>query len=241
MTGRLVRGELIKIRTTRTPLVFAAASVALTAANVGIVTLASGTLDEVGEKEEALSGMPILLLLLGAVGVAGEFRHRTAAPAALASGASRERLLLARATAYAIVGLVVGSAMVAVSLGAGLPLVARQPGPDLSAREATVVAVGLLTSSVLATMIGVAVGALVRNQVLAAVGALILTFVVNPLLDLVRQDASDYTPLGAVGVLTRMSHGPDRLCLTAAAIVLGAWTVGLLCAALAGERRRDLA
>ncbi|MCK9926611.1 ABC transporter permease [Frankia sp. Mgl5] len=238
---RLVRGELIKIVSTRTALAFAVTSVALTAANAMIVALASGTLDEVGEKEEALSGMPILLLLLGAVGAAGEFRHRTAAPAALASGASRERLLLARAMAYSITGLVVGTLMVAVSLGAGLPLLSRQPGPDLSAGEMTGVAVGLLGSSVLATMIGVAVGALLRNQILAAVGVLILTFVMNPLLDRVRDGSSDYTPLGAVAVLTRMVHGPARISLAAAAIVLGAWTVGLMAAALAGERRRDLA
>ncbi|KPM53710.1 ABC transporter permease [Frankia sp. R43] len=239
--SRLVRGELIKVASTRTVLAFASASVALTASNVLIVALAAGTLDDVGEKEEALSGMPILLLLLGAVGAAGEFRHRTAAPAALASGASHERLLLARATAYTITALAVGMLMVAVSLGAGLPLLARQPGPDLSVGEATAVAVGLLGSSVLATMIGVAVGALLRNQVLAAVGALILTFVVNPLLDRVREGLSDYTPLGAVAVLTRMVHGPARISLGAAAIVLGAWAVGLMAVALAGERRRDLA
>ncbi|MBL7502663.1 ABC transporter permease [Frankia sp. CNm7] len=239
--SRLVRGELIKVLSTRTALAFTAASVGLTAANVVVVALASGTLDEVGEKEEALSGMPILLLLLGAVGAAGEFRHRTAAPAALASGASRERLLLARAVAYAIAGLVAGTLMVGVSLGAGLPLLARQPGPDLGAGEIAGVAGGLLASSVLATVIGVAVGALVRDQILAAVGALVLTFVVNPLIDLLREGASDYTPLGAVAVLTRMAHGTGRVSLTAAAVVLAAWAAGLLAAAVAGERRRDLA
>jgi hypothetical protein len=139
------------------------------------------------------------------------------------------------------VGLVIGTLMVAVSLGGGLPLLARQPGPDLSLGEVTGVAVALLASSAVATMIGVAVGALVRNQILAAVGTLILTFVVNPLLDLTREGASDYTPLGAVAVLTRMSHGPARLSLATAAVVLGSWTVGLMAAALAGERRRDLA
>ncbi len=239
--SRLIRGELLKIVSTRTAVAFAVASIALTAANVVIVALASGTLDEVGEKEEALSGMPILLLVLGAVGAAGEFRHRTAAPAALASGASREGLLAARATAYAVAGLIIGLLMVAVSLGFGLPLLGRQPGPGLTAQEVTGVAAGLLGSSALATMIGVAVGALVRNQILAAVGALILTFVVNPLLDLTRAGTSDYTPFGAVAVLTRMVHGSAHLSLPAAAVVLGAWTAGLLAAALVGERRRDLA
>lgn len=239
--SRLIRGELIKISSSRAMLGFAAASVALTVANVVIVALASGTLDEVGEKEEALSGMPILLLLLGAVGAAGEFRHRTAAPAALASGASQEHLLLARATAYAVAGLAVGILMVRVSLAAGLPLLARQPGPELDVGEVTAVAAGCLASAVLATVLGVAVGALVRNQVLAVVGALILTFVVNPLIDIVKEGASDYTPLGAVAVLTRMAHGPGRLPLAAAATVLIIWTVGVMAAAMAGERWRDLA
>ena len=47
-----------------------------------IIAVASGTLNDVPEKEEALSGLPILLLLWGLVGAAGEYRHRTAAPAA---------------------------------------------------------------------------------------------------------------------------------------------------------------
>ncbi|ABW14757.1 ABC-type multidrug transport system ATPase component-like protein [Parafrankia sp. EAN1pec] len=70
----------------------------------------------------------------------------------------------------------------------------------------------LVHSAVLATVLGVAIGALVRNQVLAVVGA-----------------------------LTRMAHGPGRLPLAAAATVLIIWTVGVMAAAMAGERWRDLA
>lgn len=81
--SHLVRGELIKTVTTRTVLGFAVGGVAFTVVNVLAVAVASGTLDEVPEKEEALSGLPILLLLWGLVGAAGEYRHRTAAPAAL--------------------------------------------------------------------------------------------------------------------------------------------------------------
>lgn len=54
--------------------------IAFTVLNAVIVALASGTIDEVPEKEEALAGLPILLLLWGLVGAAGEYRHRTAAP-----------------------------------------------------------------------------------------------------------------------------------------------------------------
>lgn len=63
--SRLLRGELIKTVTTRTVLGFAVGTVAFAALNALVVAAWSGTLDEVAEKEEALSAMPVLLLLWG--------------------------------------------------------------------------------------------------------------------------------------------------------------------------------
>jgi ABC-2 type transport system permease protein len=78
MNRRLLRGELRKLLTTRTLLAYALADVAMSLFNVVVVTVASGDLDELGEKQEALASLPILLLLPGLVGAAGEYRHRTA-------------------------------------------------------------------------------------------------------------------------------------------------------------------
>jgi hypothetical protein len=53
----LLRGELLKSLTTRALWGFTAGGIAFTVLNAVIVALASGTLDEVPEKEEALSGL----------------------------------------------------------------------------------------------------------------------------------------------------------------------------------------
>ena len=234
---RLLKGELQKLLSTRTLLGYAIAGVALTVANVVIVALASGELDEVGEKQEALAGLPILLLVLGLV---GEHRHRTAAPAALVARVDRGRLLSVRIAAYALAGLAVGGLMVAVSLGLGLALLADQPGPALTVGEVVPVAAGCLAAAVLSAIMGAALGALVRNQVAGVVGALMLNFVMNPLIAIVDESAAEYTPFGASAVLAGMTHNTP-LSAPAAALVLVAWTLPLVAAATILERRRDLA
>jgi hypothetical protein len=235
----LVRGELIKAVTTRTVFGYAALGVALAIANVLILTL-SKHLVTAEDKQEAIAGLPLLLILFGLVGAAGEYRHRTAAPAALAAGGRRGRLLLARASAYALAGLALGALSAAVSLVLGLPLLSREPGPGLGSTEVAGVAAGTILGAALCAIMGAAAGALVRNQVTGVVGALILMFVAMPLLNIASQTAAELTPFGAAVVLGGDPTG-ETLSWGGAGLVLAAWTVPLLWAAIAVERRRDLA
>jgi ABC-2 type transport system permease protein len=235
----LIRGELIKTVTTRTLFGYAGVGVALVIANVLIVTQFSSTLDHVSDKREAIAGLPILLLLLGLVGAAGEYRHRTAAPAALVAGRSRGRLLLARAGAYAVTGLGVAGLMVGVSLALGLPLLASEPGPSLGSEDVAAVVGGSLFAAALSAVMGVAVGALVRNQVAAVVGTLIVIFVVTPLLNVVDETWIEFLPWGAAAVLAGEPH--EKLSWGGAAAILAACTAPLLIAAILAERRRDVA
>lgn len=236
----LLRGELSKTLSTRTLLAFLIGGVAFAALNVVIVTVASGTLHTVSEKQEALSCLPILVLAWGLVGAAGEYRHRTAAPAALVARRGRGTLLLARFAAYAVTGLGLGAVTTGVSLAIGLPLLRDQPGPGLAATEIGSVAVGNLAACVLSVVIGAALGALIRNQIVGVVVLLVLNFAVNPLLASVSEGLSNLTPFGASSVLSRMTHD-TTLTVVAAGAVLAAWTVVVAAAALASERGRDLA
>jgi hypothetical protein len=235
----LIRGELIKTVSTRTLLGYAVIGVTLAIANVVIVTQFSGDLDTVSDKQEAIAGLPIIVLLFGLVGATGEYRHRTAAPAALAAGRDRALLLLARAGAYAVTGLAVGALMVAVALVLGLPLLAAHPGPGLGSHDVALVAGGSLIAAALSAIMGVAVGALARNQVAGVVGALILAFVVSPLIATIDETAVEFTPFGAAFALAgdpqagTLSWGED-------ALLLVAWTLPLMIAAILAERRRDL-
>lgn len=191
------------------------------------------------DKKEALGGLPLLVLLLAIVGAAGEYRHRTAAPAALVAGRDAGRLLVARAGAYAVAGAAVAALATVITLAVGLPLLADRPGPVVSAGDVALIAGGSLVAAALLAVFGVALGALVRNQVVAVTGTLIVIFVVLPLVQALSGTILDLTPFGAAqGVagagLTTLSTG-------AAAVVLVSWTLVALVAAVVGERRRDIA
>jgi ABC-2 type transport system permease protein len=235
----LLRGELIKVVTTRTVLGYAALGVAVAIANALIITL-SRDLTTAADKQEAIAGIPMLLILFGLVGAAGEYRHRTAAPAAVAAGGRRGRLLLARAGAYALTGIILGALATAVALTLGLPLLSGEPGPSLGSGQIAAVATGSVVGAALCAIMGVAAGALVRSQVAGVVGALTLMFIATPLLIQVNEKAAELTPFGAAVTLAG-DPTADKLSWGSAGLVLAAWTLPLLLAATAVERRRDLA
>ena len=181
MTGML-RGELGKTFSTRTLYAFALAGAAFGALNAVIIGAASGELDSLEEKKEALTSLPVLLLVWGLVGVAGEYRHRTAAPAVLAAPSGRRSVLGVRILAYTATGLLLGLIISAVSLAIALPLLQDMPGEQLASADLGAVVAANVVGSVLATILGAALGALIRNQVAGVVVALILDFAVVPLL-----------------------------------------------------------
>ncbi|GAA3222382.1 hypothetical protein [Actinocorallia longicatena] len=236
----LLRGELIKTVTTRTALAFALGGIAFTVLNVLMITKASGTLDDLHEKEEALSGLPILLLLWGLVGAAGEYKHRTAAPAALVARHGRATALMARIAAYALTALLIGGLMIAISVGLALPLLADHPGTPLTAGGVTAIAASDLAAFVLSAIMGAAIGALVRNPVAGVVILLIVNFAVIPLIAGSHESLANLTPFGAAGVLARMTHD-TTLSVAAAGWVLLAWTAAFVAVAFVSEQRRDLA
>jgi len=237
---RLLRGELLKTATTRSGYAFAIGGVAFAVLNSVIIAMASGDLDEVAEKQEAFAGLPILLMLWGLVGTAGEHRHRTAAPAALVAGHDRGAVLLARIGAYSLTGLVIGALMVVVAVGSAVPLLSDHPGPDLTFGQITEVAAGNLAAFVLSAIMGAAIGAMVRVPIVGVIVVLVVNFAVLPLISGVAEHAADLTPFGAAGVLARTTHHATSSAGTAA-VVLTAWAVVFVLAAVAGERRRDLA
>jgi hypothetical protein len=234
-----LRGELIKTVTTRTALGYAFVGVVLALANVLIVTL-SQDLVSAADKREAIAGLPILLVLFGIVGGAGEYRHRTAAPAALAAGGDRGRLLVARAGAYALTGIAIAFPMVAISLAVGVPLLAGEPGPGIGSRELAVAAGGSALAAAWSAIMGVAAGALLRNQVAGVIGALMLALVIGPLLHAIDDAIVGYTPFGAATLVAGDPAG-GSLSWGGAALTLAAWTAALLLAAVVAERRRDMA
>jgi ABC-2 type transport system permease protein len=236
----LMKGELAKTLSTRTLFAFLLGGVAFAVLNAVIIAAASGTIDEVSEKQEALSSLPILLLVWGLVGAAGEYRHRTAAPAALVARHDRATLLFARLAAYALTGLGIAALTTGAALAVALPLLSSQPGPDLGLAEVSSMVAGNLAAGALSATMGAALGALVRNQIVGVVVLLVVNFAVIPLVAGAQEELTNLTPFGASSVLSGMSHN-TTITVSVAGAILAGWTFAVGCLALAGERHRDLA
>jgi ABC-2 type transport system permease protein len=236
---RLLRGEMIKVRTTRTALGFGAAAVLLTLAAT-LISILAGDLVSIQDKQNALNfggGIGIVLLLFGAVGATGEFRHRTLAPAVLIAP-DRLRLVLARLGAYSLTGLLFGLVMGIVALGIGLALLGDEPGPALAGSDYVKLGAGGLIDVLLAAAIGVGVGTLVRNQVATVVGILVWLSIIEPLSGVIDDSWVKYT-LGST--LNRVGlGGDDDMAWGTSILLLAVWAVVLCAAGALVDRRRDV-
>ena len=236
---RLVRGELLKVRTTRTAAGFAAGVGLLTIAIV-LLSILAGKPTTISDKRSALAvgdGISALLLIFGVVGAGSEYRHRTLAPALLVAP-NRGRLLGARVVAYALAALAIGILMLVVAFALGLPLLAGRPGPALGAGDYVRAAGGSLIAVVLLTALGVGVGTLVGRQVPAVVGTMVWLFVLEPLSNLIGH-ISKFT-IGQTATVVTGDNGGDLLPWGAAFAVMVAWTAAFLVAGALVDRRRDV-
>jgi hypothetical protein len=244
----LLRAEVLKLRTTRT---FAALALIAVGTSILIAFLVAlltePTKDSVLVDVYAADTSSFFVLVLAVIGVSGEWRHRTISGALLAAP-ERTRFLAAKAAAFAVAGAVL-SLMIAAAVAItgtvvlsvrGLPL--AEFG-ELSAQVArnAFVAAGL-------GAFGVAVGALVRNQVVAVVSLLVLSFLIEPVVFELLPAVGRWGPLNALPVAAAglppedLGWGPDaNLPATGAAIAaLLAWIGGTFAVAAALLRGRDL-
>lgn len=240
--NRILRSELLKLRTTRTAIGFAVIGVLLVLLVVLVGTLA-GTPHTIADKRSVLSiGDPlaVVLLLFGVVGATAEYRHRTVAAGALIVPA-RLRLSAGRMVAYGLAGLAVGALMLIVAFALGIPLLQGASGPSLAAGDYAQAAGGSLLACGLGAMLGVAIGVLVANQVAAVVGTLVIVFVVDPLL--LQVDGGKVGKFLFSNALTAVAGQKNhhQLVFGAAVAVILAWTALALASAGWVDSRRDIA
>jgi hypothetical protein len=240
--SRVLRSELLKLRTTRTAAGFAVAGVLLVLLFVLVATLA-GTPRTIADKRAVLSiGDPlaVVLLLFGVVGATAEYRHRTVAAGALIVP-SRLRLSMGRMVAYGLAGLAVGALMLVVAFVLGLPLLAGKPGPSLATSDYVRAIGGSLLACGLGAMLGVAVGVLIANQVGAVVGTLVFLFVADPLIAAASTTVGKFLFGDALMAIGGRGNGPNRLAFGPAVAVILAWTAVALVLAGWVDSRRDIA
>ena len=121
----------------------------------------------------------VLLLILGVIGMTQEYRHRTATPTFLTEP-RRGRVVAAKLIAYALVAVPFALVILLVDvLVVEIYAGARGAAPPSRRQPADPRASGLVL--VVYAVIGVGVGALLRNQVGAIVGSLVYLYVVEPI------------------------------------------------------------
>ncbi|MBD3942176.1 ABC transporter permease [Microbacterium sp. NEAU-LLC] len=120
-------------------------------------------------------------LLMGTLMVTAEFRHKTLTPTFLATP-RRGRVLVAKLAVGIVLGALLGVIGVLASVGVSAAILAGFGLDTQLASSDTWAMVGrMLLAYVLWALIGIGVGALVRNQVGAIVGVLVFTQFLEPI------------------------------------------------------------
>ena len=246
---RLVKAELLKLRTTRTARTLLALAAAGTAALVALVLLLAGRPGQPELGEDALRQLvlvpaqPLTLaaLVLGILGMAWELRHGTATSTFLVTPV-RGRVVAAKLAAAAATGLAMALVASAAVFAVGLPWL-KAKGIEVTVADAGPVArvAGLAVAVALFAVLGVGLAALLRNQVAAVIVGLLWWSqgVERILVAVLHQPGLErWLPRGAASALT--APGDATLPMWAGGLVFAAYGLVL---ALAGGRlvaRRDL-
>lgn len=220
----LVRSEFAKLFTTKLWLWLLLGAIAFTALVVIITIATDGQSNNGGtptlHTPEGLRNLfssagsaNIWALILGAIAVTGEFRHQTVTPTFLASP-HRGRVVIAKLITYAIVGIGYGIATIVVALAIALPwLSGKNIDVSLGSNGIPGVLVGVAAGVAVYALLGVGIGALIRNQIAAVVGGLVYLFLLEPIIANIPKvkDYYKYFPGGAISALTRRFVGVDLL------------------------------
>lgn len=147
----------------------------------------------------------LFALIAGIVVSTTDFRYGTIVPSLLANP-SRSALMAAKAAVGAALGLGLGLLAVLVIVGIGLPWLS-QMGPVTVPGEAWERIAREAAAAPLWGALGVAIGMLVRNQVVAIVGAVAWTLVVENLVSNLRPSVSRWLLFGLDGSITGRAGG----------------------------------
>lgn len=243
----VLRAELFKQRSTRT-------NVGLFATMFGLVLLAvvvhgfglaAENLDSAAGQLQILApGMIIgtlLAALLGAMSITGEIRHGTIRPTLLVTP-ERIRVITAKVWASMLAGAGFGLAAGAVAVGASTAaLRARGITIHLDAGDYVLPLIGGAAAAALWAVIGVGVGAIVRNQVATLVGLCAwLLFVENLLLgDLANLNIGRFLPGAAAAAISGQEPATPLLAPAVALVLLALYAAAAATAGCVATNRRD--
>jgi len=242
--SRALRAELLKLRTTRTFFAMVVSAVALAVLIVVLVTSLSTELtqDDVREIFGNIDTAWLFVLLLGVIGMAGEWRHRTIASTVLAVP-QRLRLMAAKLLAYATAGVVLSLVVNLAVMTIGTLILSGRGEQTLGFADLVDILWRNLVVAGYFGALGVCIGALIRNPPVAIVVVLMWIFVIGFTLSGVAPGVWKYDPFGGVasGILQASQEDDDELLPVGLALLTAAgWVAAGVAAATATFTKRDL-
>lgn len=260
MTGtllRLVRSEWRKVATTKLLWILTLASLGFVALNVLLLILvvpeSTPGLEDLNPLMDpgymtvilgAAGGASVFVLILGIIGMTGEYRHMTITSTFLAAP-RRGTVLVAKAITYAVVGAAVAVANVAVAAVLAVVLLAGKDHAPLEAGAVGRVLFGVALGLAIYAVVGISVGALLKNQVGAIVAAVVWVLLVEPLVGLFVEGAAKWLPGGALNAAMDVTTAADLttsdlLPVWGGALLLLAYAVAFATIASLTTVRRDI-
>jgi hypothetical protein len=246
----LTAAELLKLRTTRTFWWYVLATVAFVPVSIAVAVNRAGSTgyapldstDGVRAIFASASGGGILLTLIGITLIAGEFRFQTAVGTFLVTP-DRRRVLGAKLAAATIVGGALGALCALLALVVAIPVLEHR-GVDVAAHGASVAGVlaGCVAGTAISGLVGVGIGALLRNQTLAIVVTLVWLFLIESMLIAFATGIGRWLPGGAASALAGTDVGTgDLLPAWGAALLFAAYGIAFAAAGSRFVLRRDVA
>ena len=241
----LLVAEWLKLRTTRLLHGMIPAAIAVSFAAVAGSTLAADRADvDLGSTEGirrvlSVTGTgALLVLIVGILISAGEYRHGTAADTYLTTP-RRHRVATAKLAIGAAIGLAVGI-ITSVACVAVAALLYRIEGSTFPFGDGEVwfTLAGTVGYSALFAVLGVALGTLIRNQVLAVAGALAWIGIVEHILVNLAPSIGRWLPAAAGQAIGRTPLD-DLLSPIGGATVLTAYAAAIGVAGIRAAATRD--
>ena len=198
---KLIRAEFLKLRTTQVWFWLLLADVAIAAA-IAIGSLAANAIkkkSDVAYIFATSNTAAIIVIVLGILGITTEYRYQTITPTVLGTP-SRWAIVSAKLVVFSLVGLAYAIACLAVQIAiAGRGCRPRTSPSTSASRTCARSLLGLPAVFVLYSVIGVGIGALLRNQILAITLALVFLLVVQNIVAAIPgvRHAWNYLPGGA--------------------------------------------
>lgn len=242
----LIRLELYKLRTVRSPLVLLGLSQLVIVAGVTGLVVSSDSLRTADAAPGALAHtglVSLFTLVLGITAVAGEYRNRTITDTYL-STPKRSRVIAAKLVAYSVVGALFATVNAVTAVVATATWWAVKDVPlSLSEPDVWHTIAGCFAWNVLFAVIGVGVGALIRNLTAAVAAALAWLALVEGIVGQLVGDAARWLPFAtgsALGDLSSVADGLDPVPQLAAAAALAGYGALFAIVAVATSMRRDV-